>query len=62
MRQKIKLSDNAKNVYEGRKKIIEFFKKGIFLLKSVDEFKEQARHENIRKENGLIDLLISLWN
>ena len=41
--------------YEGRKKIIEGFKKGIFPLKSDDEFKEQARHENIRNENGLID-------
>ena len=41
--------------YEGRKKIIEGFKKGIFPLKSDDEFKEQARHKNIRNENGLID-------
>ena len=52
---KNKLLDNAKNFYEGRKKIIEGFKKGIFPLKSDDEFKEQARHENIRNENGLID-------
>ena len=27
----------------------------MFLLKSDDGFKEQARHENIRKKNGLID-------
>ena len=49
------LLDNAKNFYKGREKIIEDFKNGIFLLKSDDEFKEQAKHENIRNENGLID-------
>ena len=56
---KNKLLDNAKNFYEGTEKIIEGFKKGIFPLKSDDEFKKQARHEEeikiIRNENGLID-------
>ena len=42
------------NFYEWRKQIIEGLKKGIFPLKSNDEFKEQARHENNRNENGLI--------
>ena len=54
---KNKLLNNAKNFYEGRKKIVESLKKGIFLLKLDDEFKEQARHENIRNENGLIDYI-----
>ena len=36
-------------------KNIEGFKKGIFPLKSNDEFKEPASHKNIRNENGLID-------
>ena len=35
------LSDNAKNFYEGRKKIIESFKEEIFPLKSDNEFEEQ---------------------
>ena len=46
---KYKLLDNAKNFYK-EKKIIEGFKKGIFPLKSDDEFKGQARYKN-----GLID-------
>ena len=49
-----------KNYTRGEKKIIEGFKERIFLLKSDDKFKEQARHDekeikNIRNENGLID-------
>ena len=49
-----------KNFTRGEKKIIEGFKERIFLLKSDDKFKEQARHDekeikNIRNENGLID-------
>ena len=58
---KNKILVNAKNFYEERKKIIEGFKKGIFPLKSDDEFKEQARHENIRNENVSL-IIISLWN
>ena len=38
---KNKLLDNAKNFYEGRKKIIQGFKNGIFPLKSDNEFEEQ---------------------
>ena len=44
------LLDNAKNVCKGKEKIIEDLKKGIFLLKSDDEFKKQQTskkfHEN----------------
>ena len=39
-----------KTFMRGEKKIIEGFKKGIFLLKPDDGFKKQARHET-----GLID-------
>ena len=35
------LLDNAKNFYEGRKKIIESFKEEIFPLKSDNEFEER---------------------
>ena len=52
---KNKLLDNAKNFYEGRKKIIEGFNDRIFSLKSDDEFNDLARHEIIRNENGLFD-------
>ena len=49
-----------KNFTRGEKKIIESFRERIFLLKSDDKFKEQARHDekeikNIRNKNGLID-------
>ena len=37
------------------KKIIEGFKKKVFSLKFDDEFREQARHKNIRNKIGLID-------
>ena len=49
--------DNAKNFYEERKKIIEGFNDGKLSLKSDDddEFKNQARYENIRNEYGLLD-------
>ena len=49
--------DNAKNFYEDRKKIIEGFNDGKLSLKSDDddEFKNQARYENIRNEYGLLD-------
>ena len=46
-----------KTFMRGEKKIVESLKKGIFLLKLDDEFKEQARHENIRNKNGLIDYI-----
>ena len=39
----------------GEKKLLKALKKRIFPLKSDDDFKEQARQENIRNENGLID-------
>ena len=47
---KNKLLDNAKNFYEGRKKIIEGIKKGIFLLKSDDEFEEQQTSKKFSKK------------
>ena len=46
------LVDNTKTFSKGRKKIIEGFKEGIFSLKSDDEFKEQARHEEKIKDIG----------
>ena len=49
---KNKLSDNAKNFYEGSKKIIEGFKKGIFPLKSYDEFKEQQTSEKFNEKES----------
>ena len=49
---KNKLSDNAKNFYEGRKKVIEGFKKGIFPLKSYDEFKEQQTSEKFNEKES----------
>ena len=36
------LLNNVKNFYEGREKIIEGFKEGIFLLKSDGEFEQQT--------------------
>ena len=47
---KTKLLDNAKNLYEGRKKIIEGFKKGIFPLKSDDESKNQHTSKNFNEK------------
>ena len=47
---KNKLLDNAKNFHEGRKKIIEGIKKGIFLLKSNDEFEEQQTSKKFNKK------------
>ena len=55
MKQKNKLLDNAKNFYEGRKKFIEGFNDGIFPLKFDDEFKNYARHKNIRNKNDFLD-------
>ena len=55
MKQKNKLLDNAKNFYEGRKKCIEGFNDGIFPLKFDDEFKNYARHKNIRNKNDFLD-------
>ena len=54
---KNKLLDNAKNFYEGREKINEGFKNGIFPLNYDDEFEEarQEEEKNIRNKNGLID-------
>ena len=46
---KNKLLDNAKNVYEGREKIIEGFKNGIFSLNHDNKFEEVARHEEEEK-------------
>ena len=48
---KNKLLDNAKNFYEGRKKIIEGFKNGIFPLKSDDEIEEQQTSKKFNKRN-----------
>ena len=48
--EKNKLLDNAKNVYEGRKKITESFKNGIFSLKSDDEFEEQQTGKKSNKK------------
>ena len=43
---KNKLLNNAENFYKGIKKIIEGFKKGIFLLKSDGEFEQQTSEES----------------
>ena len=51
---KNKLLDNEKNFYEGREKIIEGFKNGIFPLKHDDEFEEEQRLvKNLMKKNSL---------
>ena len=47
---KNKLLDNAKNFYEGRKKIMEGFKNGIFPLKSDDDFEEQQTSRKFNKK------------
>ena len=44
------LLDNVKNFYEGRQKIIEGFKNGIFLLKSDDEFEGQQTSKKSNKK------------
>ena len=56
---KNKLLDNAKNFYEGREKIIEGFKNGIFPLNYDDEF-EEARQEEEEKtsETKMVSLII----
>ena len=46
--------DNAKNFHEGREKIIEGFKKGIFLLKSDDESKKQQTSTKFNELNECI--------
>ena len=51
------LLDNAKNFYKGRKKIIESFKNGIFLLKSDDGFEEQQTSQNFNEKRLLITKL-----
>ena len=64
-----KLLNNAKKIYEGREKITEGFKNGIFPFNFDEEHEEQMRFEtegekreeeeeeisNIRNKNGLID-------
>ena len=47
---KNKLLENAKNFYEGREKIIEGFKNGIFPLKSDDEFEEQQTSKKFNEK------------
>ena len=42
IKAKNSLINNAKNFYEGRKKIIEGFKEGIFPIKPDDEFEQQT--------------------
>ena len=51
-----------KKIYEGREKIIEGFKNGIFPFNYDEKFEEQMRCEkeeedlnNLRNKNGLID-------
>ena len=51
------LLDNAKNFYKGRKKIIESFKNGIFLLKSDDGFEEQQTSKKFNEKRLLITKL-----
>ena len=52
---KNKLLDNAKSFYEGREKIIEGFKNGIFQLNHNDEFKEeQQTRKKFNKKEPLI--------
>ena len=47
------LLGNAKNLYEGREKIIKSFKDGIFLLNHDDGFEEQQTSKKIMKKNFL---------
>ena len=49
--------DNAKNFYEGREKIIEGFKNGIFPLKSDDGFEEQQTSKKYNEKKPLITKL-----
>ena len=44
------LINNAKNFYEGRKKIIEGFKEGIFPIKPDDEFEQQTSKKPIKTD------------
>ena len=50
---KNKLLDNAKHFYEGRKKIIEGFKNGIFPLKC-DEFEEEQTSKKLNEKEPSI--------
>ena len=54
-----KILNNPKKIYEGRKKIIEGFKNGIFPLnydeEEEQEFRDKEEENKIRHENGLID-------
>ena len=54
-----RLLNNAKKNYNGREKIIEGIKNGIFPLKYEEKEEDETRYEeeeyNIRNENGLID-------
>ena len=54
-----KILNNAKKIYEGREKIIEGFKNGIFPLnydeEDEQEFWDKEEENKIRHENGLID-------
>ena len=51
---KNKILVNAKNFCERRKKIIEGFKKGIFLLKSDDESPKKTTKVDVKEFNELI--------
>ena len=50
---KNKLLNNAKNVHEGKEKIITGFKDGIFLLNHDDGFEEQQTSKKLMKKNFL---------
>ena len=59
---KNKLLNNFKKLYEGREKIIEVFKNGIFSFVNDEVWEEQMRHKkeeeeinNIQEKNGLTD-------
>ena len=44
------LINNAKNVYEGREKIIEVFKEGIFLINPVDKFEQKTSKKSTKAD------------
>ena len=48
---KNRLMNNEKNFYEGRQKIIEGFKEGIFSLKSDDKFEDQQTSKKPTKDD-----------
>ena len=65
---KIKLLDNAKDLYKGRKKIIEGFKNEIFLLIKKDFVSDGQRPDspatfdsNIHKSYGLSDKELQIF-